>query len=94
MLENQYFNALVADYKHGMTYRELSDKYNISTKSVYNVLHRANVQLRPRGKRPKKKYSHNEIVSLRKKGLSYSQIAQMVGISRWTVARVVQDSEM
>lgn len=84
---------VVALYRDGLSMRSIAKKYSCSVNSVSSVLHKHDVPIRKQGHIPV--YSRNpsffkDILRLRDKGLSFSEIAEELGCGTSTVGKILK----
>ena len=82
------YDAIVKDYRSGMTAKELWKKYDVvGLTGVYQILYQSGV--RHVGRRGRPPLDRDRIAALRDAGLSNKEIAEEMSCNKGTICRIL-----
>ena len=92
-------SEIVELYQEGLTVQQVADRKHCSRTKVLNHLHAAGMSARPRAgrkypgrksRRRKFKLTRDEVVRLIRKGATYDDIAELGGVTRGSVPKIMR----
>ncbi len=78
---------IIEEYKKGTPVVKIAEKYGMSTKTIYNILHSQGVETK---QKQTTQEIQQKILELYNKGYSISRIAKELGLKKPTVYRIIK----